>query len=160
MYFKADRRAKQTSWRRQVLEMLCGLLVLIWFGNPNFHSFCHLVNLGHQHPTGSVFSHSHTQDLPNAALADNGDAAERLTESDPASPYRQPGDSEAPILHMHLLETEVCCSAPYAVLLDLALPALDEPNFIRTGFFSSAELGTIGARGPPIFMATRYLQLI
>ena len=159
MYFKDERPAKQTSWRRQGLEMLCCLLVLIWFGNPNFHSFCHLVDLAHQHPTGSLFSHSHTQDLSNSFLVDTGDTAERLSESDPASPYRQPGDSDAPILHMHLLETEACCSVPYEVFLDQALPALDGPKFKRAEFFSSAELGTISARGPPI-MATRYLKLI
>ena len=159
MYFKDERPAKQTSWRRQALEMLCCLLVLIWFGNPNFHSFCHLVDLAHQHPAGSIFSHSHTQDIPTTSLVDKRDVAERLTESDPASPYRQPGNSDAPILYMHLLETEACSSVPYDVFLDQALPALDQPNLTSTEFISSAELGTIGARGPPISMATRCLQL-
>lgn len=206
MYFKTERDAKQKSWRGQCVEMLCCLLGLIWVGNPNFHSFSHIVDLPHQHPTGSIYSHSpppesnsllffnrefyshdrffiedeqrssrsdlgdsfagiheslpSNQELPNGSLLDKANAAEIATESDSEPPYREPSDSDAPFFCMHLLEIEAYCSALYEVFLDQALPVLDEPNFDNLGFFSSAELGTIGARGPPISMATRYLPLI
>ena len=206
MYHNPQRHAKQTSWRRQCVEMLCCLLGLIWVGNPNFHSFSHIVDLPHQHPTGSIYSHSPTtessslffgnreyyshgpffiedeqrssrsdlgdsfagiheslpsnQELSKGSPLGQEDAAERATESDPEPPCREPSDSDAPFFFMHLLEIEACCSAPYEVFLEQAVPVLDEPNFESSGFFSSAELGTIGARGPPISMATRYLPLI
>ena len=172
MHFEIERPAKQKSWRRQCVEMLWCLLALIWVANPNFHSFSHLIDLSHQHPTGSIYSHNldpgdlfvgfhesllSNQTHPNASLGDNGPAARSTAWADPRSPNREPSDSDAPIFYMHLLEGEACCSVPYEVFINQDLPVLDEPNFECIGFFSAAQLGAISARGPPIVMAVRYL---
>ena len=188
MYSSDDRVANHKSWRRQGLEMLFCLLGLIWVGNPNFHSFSHLVDLSHQHPNGSVYSHSqNSSETPAAnlteaptAMVDAGDSLAKLDsslashepdsvasdateangKSSPKTPGREPDDSDAPFFYLHLLETEASCSASFEISLDLSLPLLDKPNFECVGLFSSAELGTIGARGPPVLMALRNFQLI
>ena len=188
MKTKVQRNRKQKSWRRQGVGLLCCLLSFIWFGIPSFHSFCHFADLPHQHPSGSAFSHDHghshddhdhshgdhshshdnhghshddhSHDLLKSSLAGSENAADSASEPNPGRPYREPGDNEGPVFTLQLLESETCCSAPNSLFLNQACPALDEANFHRIGFFSSAELGTIGARGPPISLDSFFFQLV
>ena len=180
MLFPVRRIAKPSSWQRQGAGMLCCLLGLIWIGNPSFHSFCHLVDLPHQHPTGSAFSHghghdhshshghdhdhdhgaghSHHHDATTNDLADGRIAREPTPDTAPDAPPREPSDSEGPFIFMQSLETETCCSANQCLTLKQALPALDLANLDSVDFFSSVELGTIGPRGPPSVLDLRYLK--
>jgi len=190
MKTKVQRNRRQKPWRRQGVGLLCCLLSFIWFGIPSFHSFCHFADLPHQHPSGSAFSHdhghshddhghshgdhghshgdlnhshgdlNHSHDLIKSSLAGSENTAERTSEPNPERPYREPSDNEGPLFTLQLLESETCCSAPHSLFLNQACPALDEANFHRIGFFSSAELGTIGARGPPIALDSFFSQLV
>ena len=175
MKTKVQRNRKQKSWRRQGVGLLCCLLSFIWFGIPSFHSFCHFADLPHQHPSGSAYSHDHdhdhdhghshddhghSHDVLKSSLAGSENAADSASEPNPGRPYREPGDNEGPVFTLQLLESETCCSAPNCLFLNQACPALDEANFHRIGFFSSAELGTIGARGPPISLDSFFFQLV
>ena len=162
-----QRIRKQMPWRRQGVGLLCCLLSLIWFGIPSFHSFCHFADLPHQHPSGSAFSHDHSHGHdhshdhdhhshdhhshapPKNAFADNTKAGENAPHPDPELPHREPSDNEGPLFSWQLLESDFCCSAQNSLSLNQAFPVFDEPNCFSNGFFSSAELGTIGARGPP-----------
>ena len=151
---------KPKSWQRQGVGVLCCLLGLIWVGNPIFHSVCHLVDLPHQHPTGPAFGHghshshghSHAHDMPSSRLSDEQTASEQAPGSDPDSPHREPSDSEGPLLFIQSLETETCCPAHHCLHRKQAPPALGTLNLDSVNFFSSAELGTSSARGPPILL--------
>ena len=174
------RIAKSKSWQRQGLGVLCCLLGLIWAGNPIFHSVCHLVDLPHQHPTGPAFSHghshghdhshahrhshadghSHTHDAPRSPSSNEQTASEPASGSDPDSPHRAPSDSEGPLLFMQSLETETCCAAHHRLRLKHAPPALGALDLDNVDFFSSAELGTSGARGPPVILGFRCLTKV
>ncbi|MEM7457779.1 MAG: hypothetical protein AAF456_25870, partial [Planctomycetota bacterium] len=166
---------------------MVALLCLICVGNPNFHSFCHLVGQTHQHSADSIYSHNPDAGASSlypgtyGAFDENGHDSVDLKEafedlqrtlpaiqgisrsslvckvdaksangSVPGSPDREPGESDGPYFCLHLFESEACSPASYELDLDQALPALDDPDFSSTGFSVSAELGTIGARGPPL----------
>ena len=164
------RIAKFKSWKSQATGVLCGLLGLIWAGNPIFHNVCHLIDLPHQHPTGPAFSdghshghghghsqghhhgpgHSHTHLTPSSRLSDDATASEQNPGSDPDSPDREPKDSEGPLLLIQALEIETCCPMHHRLHLKQVPPALDTVNLDRFIFFSSVRLGATGARGPPI----------
>ena len=170
------RIAKPKSWQRQGVGVLCCLLGLIWVGTPIFHSLCHLIDLQHQHPTGSAFNHghgsshahghshghshghahdhghSHARDMPSNRGADDQTALAQTPGSDPDSPHREPNESKGPLLFIQSLETETCCPVHQRLLLKQAPPALGTFNLDSVDFFSSAELGTSGARGPPIIL--------
>ena len=184
MVFPVQRIVKPKSWRRQGVGILCCLLGLIWVGHPIFHNVCHLVDLPHQHPEGSAFGHDHGQrhghgrhhghshghshghghghahDVPSRHLPDDRLASGQTPGADPESPHREPSDGEGPLLFMQSLETEICGSADHCALLKQSPPALGVLNFDSVDFFSSAELGTIGARGPPIILGFRYLPKV
>ena len=164
MKLKVQRNRMQKPWRRQGVGLLCCLLSIVWFGIPSFHSFCHFADLPHQHPSGSAFSHDHGHDhghdLLKNSLASNGNAAESKSEPSSELPHREPGDNEGPEFSLQLLDSETCCSAPNSLLLNQAFPAVSEVNIHCIGFFSSAELGTNGARGPPVSMDSLFLQLV
>ena len=176
MYLKFGHIVKQKSWRRQGVGMLCCLLGLIWVVNPSFHSLCHFVDLPHQHPDGSAFKHGHghshghehghshghehDHDLATSALVATESSTGRAVDHDPEAPHREPNDSDGPCFFMQLLETETCCSVHNSLFLNRPTPALGESSFAKTGFFSSVELGTIGARGPPTSLVSRYLQWV
>ena len=178
MKFKVQRNGEQKLWRRQGVGLLCCLLSFVWFGIPSFHSFCHFADLPHQHPSGSAFSHDHGHghhghdhghhdhshhdhhDSIKSSLAGNETAGNGSGEPSSDLPHREPSDSEGPLFSLQLLESESCCSAPPSLFLASACPVLGEANIHGLEFYSSAELGTIGARGPPILLRSVFLQLV
>lgn len=106
-------------------------------------------------------SFSSNQGVPGDPFFDqDGPETQSTTAPYPESPDREPSDSDAPFFYTHVFETEACCLTPFELFLEQPLLVNDEPNFESIGLFSSDELGTIGARGPPTFMVTRQLHLI
>ncbi len=187
MKLKVQSDRKQKLWRRQSVGLLCCLLSFVWFGIPSFHSFCHFADLPHQHPSGSAFSHGHSHghhdhghhghdhshdhghhdhshhdhhDSIKSSLAGNETAGNGSGEPTSHLPHREPSDSEGPLFSLQLLESESCCSAPPSLFLASACPVLGVANIHGLEFYSSAELGTIGARGPPISLRSVFLQLV
>jgi len=164
------RSAGRRSWRRQGVGILCCLLGMLWLSAPNFHSFSHLVGLPHQHPDGSVHSHGPGETANHRHPHSHGgsphvhpvgeEAAEGTTPSEQKTPDREPDDRDAPLLNLHLLEMAGCDSDPYDLGLDQALPVSDEPSSTETRLFSSAQCGTLSARGPPLSTAPLSFQLI
>ncbi|MGB1929434.1 MAG: hypothetical protein ACPHO8_08990 [Mariniblastus sp.] len=116
----------------------------------------------HEHHDHRHHDHSHRdrQDLVNRSLAGNETAENGAGEPSSDLPHREPSDSEGPLFSFQLLESESCCSAPCSLFLAPACPALGVVNAHGLEFFSSAELGTIGARGPPISLGSFFLKLV
>lgn len=171
MKLKRKRSANLLSWRRRVLGGVCCVLGLVWVGLPSFHSFCHFADLPHQHPTGSSYSHGHSHDGHDhhhghdhthphdhghshshaAPAKDLAGKDARENSQTPDSPDREPSD-DAPFVFMQLLEAETVGAISSVVELDLDSPALEKTTHESSGLFSSVELGTIGARGPPCYV--------
>ena len=104
----------------------------------------------HGHGQHHGHGHSHTHHMPGSGLSDDATRSEENPESDPDSPDRKPNESEGPLLFIQSLEIETCCPAHHRLQLKQVPPALDTVNLDRVNFFSSVQLGTTGARGPPI----------
>ena len=165
MFRQANRQPKQRSWRQQCVEMLCCLLGLIWVGNPSFHSFSHLVDFPHQHPSGSTFSHdldatsNKESSFYDSLLASTDDGQTHASwsslpwstvhaEPTPES-SDEPGDNDdAPVFYV--LEIEASVSETYVVSTAEDLLVIDDLCFESIGFSSLQELGTVSPRGPPV----------
>ena len=161
----AEDKQKHPEFRTErywVATFVSCWLGILWAASPTLHDVAHLIDIEHDHPTGSRYSHrekSASQSFNGCLSSDNEfgsgqshpsqDIKKALGEpSAPIQDEQKQNEENAPVIN--LIEIAGFASADFAVEADKDLLAISASTLDCVGFIPSADSGTIGPRGPPI----------